>query len=124
MASTQTGKEGAVAAAVDAWCKAMIAVDKSALDKITAAELSYGHSSGRSETKAEFIEAIMSGKSGFSRIDLDGQTVNVVGNIALVRHMFNAIQRKEGNPVKFYTLTVWTEQQGQWKLLARQSAKL
>lgn len=124
MASTQTGKESAVAAAVDAWCKAMIAADRSALDKITAAELSYGHSSGRSETKAEFIDAMVSGKSGFSAIDLDGQTVSIVGNIALVRHMFNATQRKEGSKVKFYTLTVWTEQQGQWKLLARQSAKL
>ena len=57
MANTQTGKEAAVAAAVDAWCKAMIAADKAGLEKITAAELSYGHSSGRSETKAELLRS-------------------------------------------------------------------
>jgi ketosteroid isomerase-like protein len=122
--STKTGKESAVSAAVETWRKAVIAADRSALDKIIAAELSYGHSSGRSETKAEFIEAIASGKSGFSAVEIVDQTVEVVGNIALARFMFNATRKKEGDKVKFYTLTVWLEQQGQWRLLARQSAKL
>ena len=124
MTSTQTGKEGAVSAAVEAWRKAMIAADKSALDKLTAAELSYGHSSGRLETKAEFIEAIVTGKSGFSAIELAGQTVNVVDKIAIVRHTFNATRRKEGDKVKLYNLTIWMQQQDQWKMLARQAAKL
>ena len=124
MASTQTGKEGAISAAVEAWRKAMIAADKSALDKLTAAELSYGHSSGRLETKAEFIEAIVTGKSGFSAIELAGQTVNVVDKIAIVRHTFNATRRKEGDNVKLFNLTIWMRQQDQWKMLARQAAKL
>jgi hypothetical protein len=124
MTSTQTGKEGAVSAAVEAWRKAMIAADKSALDKLTTAELSYGHSSGRVETKAEYIEALVSGKSGFSAIELAGQTVNVVDKIAIVRHTFNATRRKEGDKVKLCNLTIWMQQQDQWKMLARQAAKL
>ena len=124
MTSTKTGKEGAVSAAVEALKKAMIAADKSALDKLSAAELSYGHSSGRLENKAEFIEAIVSGKSGFSAIDLEGQTVNVVDKMAIVRHTFNATQRKSGDKVKLYNLTIWVQQQDQWKLVARQAAKL
>jgi len=124
MTSTQTGKEGAVSAAVEALRKATIAADKSALEKLTAAELSYGHSSGRVETKAEFIAALVSGKSGFSAIELTGQTVNVVDKIAIVRHVFNATRRKEGDKVKLFNLTIWMQQQDQWKLLARQAAKL
>lgn len=124
MTSTQTGKEGAVSAAVEALRKAMIAADKSTLEKLTTAELSYGHSSGRLENKAEFIEALASGKSGFSAIELTGQTVNVADKIAIVRHTFNATRRKEGDKVKLYILTVWLQQQDQWKLLARQAAKL
>ena len=124
MTSTQTGKEGAVSAAVEALRKAMIAADKSVLEKLTAAELSYGHSSGRVETKAEFIEALASGKSGFSAIELTGQTVSVVDKIAIVRHTFNATRRKEGDKVKLFNLTIWMQQQDQWKLLARQAAKL
>ena len=125
MTSTQTGKEGTVSAQVEALRKAMIAGDKATLEKLSAAELSYGHSSGRLENKAEFIEALTSGKSGFSAIDLSDQTVNVVDKVALVRHVFNGTQRKVGgDKVKLSILTVWMEQQGQWKLLARQAAKL
>jgi len=124
MTSTLTGKESAVSAAVEALRKATIAADKSALEKLTAAELSYGHSSGRVETKAEFIDALVSGKSGFSAIELTEQTVNVVDKIAIVRHTFNATRRKEGDKVKLFNLTIWMQQQDQWKLLARQAAKL
>ena len=124
MASTQTGKEGAVSAAVEAWRKAMIAADRATLESVTAAELSYGHSSGRVETKAEYIEALVSGKSGFSAIELAGQTVNVVDKIAIVRHVFNATHRKNGEQAKLFNLTIWMQQQNQWKLLARQAAKL
>ena len=124
MTSTQTGKEGAVSAAVEALRKATIAADRAALESVTAAELSYGHSSGRVETKTEFIEALVSGKSGFSAIELAGQTVNVVDKIAIVRHVFNATRRKEGDKVKLFNLTIWMQQQDQWKLLARQAAKL
>ena len=124
MTSTQTGRESAVSAAVEALRKAMIAADKSTLEKLAAAELSYGHSSGRLENKAEFIEALTSGKSGFSAIELSDETVNVVDKIALVRHVFNGTRRKEGDKVKLSILTVWLQQQEQWKLLARQAAKL
>jgi Domain of unknown function (DUF4440) len=124
MTSTQTGRESTVSAAVEALRKAMIAADKPTLEKLAAPELSYGHSSGRLENKAEFIEALTSGKSGFSAIELSDQTVNVVDKIALVRHVFNGTRRKEGDKVKLSILTVWLQQQEQWKLLARQAAKL
>jgi len=125
MASTQTGKEGAVSAAVENLRKAMVDADKGTLDKLSAPELTYGHSSGRLENKSEFIEAIVSGKSGFSSIELADQTVNITSNVALVRHVFNGQQKKAGGEkVKLAILTVWLEQQGQWKLLARQAAKL
>ena len=124
MTSTQTGKESAVSAAVEALRKAMIAADKSALDQLTTPELSYGHSSGRLENKAEFIATLTSGKAGFSGIELSDQTVNVVDRIALVRHVFNGTRRKEGDKMKLSILTVWLQQQEQWKLLARQAAKL
>ena len=124
MPSTQTGKETAVSAAMEALRKAMIAADKAALDKLTLTELSYGHSSGRLENKAEFIEALVSGKSGFSAIELSDQTVNVVDKIALVRHVFSGTRRKEGDKMKLSILTVWLHQQDQWKLLARQAARL
>ena len=124
MASTQTGKEGAVSAAVEALRKAMVAGDKAALEKIAAAELSYGHSSGRHENKAEFIATLVSGSSGFSAIETEAQTIKIVDKIAMVRHIFHGTRRKDGDKVKLYTLLVWLQQGDQWKLLARHAAKL
>ena len=124
MTSTQTGKENAVTAAVESLRKAMVAGDKSSLEKLAMDELTYGHSSGRLENKAEFIGTLTSGKAGFSAIELSDQTVNVVDKIALVRHVFNGTRRKEGDKMKLSILTVWMQQQDQWKLLARQAAKL
>ena len=124
MPSTQTGKETTVSAAVEALRKAMVAGDKAALEKLALDELSYGHSSGRLENKAEFIGTLTSGSAGFSAIELSDQTVNVVDKIALVRHVFNGTRRKEGDKMKLAILTVWLQQQDQWKLLARQAARL
>lgn len=102
----------------------MIAGDKAGLDKLALAELSYGHSSGRIENKAEFIEALVSGKSGFSSIELSDQTVDIVDGVALVRHVFNGKRKADGSNMKLSILTVWLERQNAWKLLARQAAKL
>ena len=114
----------AVTAAVEALRKAMVAGDKPALDKLVADELSYGHSSGRLETKAEFIADLTSGKAGFASIELSDQTVAIVDNIALVRHVFVGESRRHGATMKLSNLTVWLQRQGQWKLVARQATKL
>lgn len=120
----QTGKEGAITAAVEALRKAMIAGDRSALQQLAADELTYGHSSNRLENKAEFVEALASGKSGFSAIELSDQTVSVVDNVALVRHGFVGTRKGDGNKLNLMVLQVWLQRGEQWKLVARQAARL
>jgi hypothetical protein len=124
MANTQTGKEGAVSAAVEALRKAMIAGDRAGLQQLAADELTYGHSSGRLENKSEFVEALASGKSGFTAIELNDQTVSVIDNVALVRHGFVGTRKADGDKMKLMILTVWLQRGEQWKLVARQAAKL
>jgi ketosteroid isomerase-like protein len=125
-AIAQTKDETAVTQAVESLRKAMIDPDKSTLDKLAADELSYGHSSGVIQDKAEFMEAIISGKSDFVSIELSEQTVKVVGNTALVRHHFMAATNDGGKPgtVKLAILLVWQKQKGEWRLLARQAVKI
>lgn len=127
MASSQTGKESAVTAAVEGLRKAMVSGDRSALEKLTADELSYGHSSARLEDKAQFVETLANGKSGFSAIELSEQSVKVVDNIALVHHRFVGTRRDkpgEADKLKLLVLTVWLQREEQWKLLARQATKV
>jgi ketosteroid isomerase-like protein len=124
MANTQTGQEGAVAAAVEALRKAMVAGDRTALQQLSADELTYGHSSNRLENKAEFVEALASGKAGFSAIELADQSVTVIDNLALVRHGFVGTRKAGGDKLNLMVLTVWLKRQEQWKLVARQAAKV
>jgi len=125
-AMAQSKEEAAVTAAVENLRKAMIDGDKAGLQNITADQLSYGHSSGRVEDKATFVDNIVSGKSDFVTIDLTNQTIAIAGDAAIVRHTLSATTNDSGNPgsVKLNILLVFQKQKGQWKLLARQAVKV
>jgi ketosteroid isomerase-like protein len=122
----QDKDEKAVSDAVETLRKTMVDPDKATLERLIADDLSYGHSSGIVQSKAEFIEALTSGKSDFVSINLNQQTVKVVGNTALVRHVLNAVTSDGGKPgtTKLSVLLVWQKQKGEWKLLARQAVKV
>jgi ketosteroid isomerase-like protein len=121
----QTKEQKDVATAVETLRKAMVDGDRETLDKISAKELSYGHSNGLIEDKAAFVEALGSGKSDFEFINLADQTISIVGNTAMVRHHLTGktIDGGQANNVNLGVLTVWQKQNGQWKLLARQAFK-
>ena len=125
-AHAQTNDEKAVAAAVESLRKAMIYPDKATLEKLTAPELSYGHSTGKVQDQAAFVDALVSGASDFVTIDLTEQTIKVTGNTAVVRHVLNGTNNDGGKPgvVKIAVLLVWVKQHNDWKLLARQAVKI
>jgi ketosteroid isomerase-like protein len=123
----QKNPESAVAAAVETLRKAMVDGDAAALQKIAADQLSYGHSGGKVESKAEFVEGFASGKSDFVDIELTEQTIVVSSKTAIVRHQLFAHTKdagKEPGTVKLKILLVWQKQGKDWKLLARQAVRI
>jgi len=122
----QASDEAAVAQAVEAFRNAMLKADRGQLETLTAAQLSYGHSGGKVETKAQFIDGATSGGSPWKFITLTDQTTQVVGNAAIVRHTLTGETERDGktNSVKIGVLMVWQKQEGAWKLLARQAVRL
>src|SRR5580693_4914135 len=105
---------------------AMISKDKSILEKLTAEELSFGHSTGVVENKSEFVQNILSGPTTFSRIDISNQHINPAGDIAIVRNISTISGISKGQPLdlKIGVLMIWKKEGGIWKLLARQGFKL
>jgi hypothetical protein len=105
---------------------AMINPDRAKLEKITAAELSFGHSTGQIENKSEFIQDVLSGPVKFNSISVDGQNINLAGDVAIVRNNSSIKGVKEGAPLdlKIGVLMIWKKQGTQWQLLARQGFKL
>jgi ketosteroid isomerase-like protein len=124
--AAQSGDEAAVAQAVEAFRNAMLKADRAQFEALCADQLSYGHSAGRVETKAQFIDAATSGRSTWKFITLTDQTIQIVGNNAIVRHTLTGETERDGktNPVKIGVLMVWHKQDGNWKLLARQAVRL
>ncbi|RZL45473.1 MAG: nuclear transport factor 2 family protein [Pedobacter sp.] len=126
MVKAQTKDEKNVLAAVENMRLALISGDRAALENVAAADLSYGHSSGKIQDKAAFVEAIANGSSDFVSIDYKNQTIKVTGKTALVRHELHAKTNDGGKPgeVHLGILLVWQKQSGDWKLLGRQAFKL
>ncbi len=124
--NAQSADEKTIAANIEAFSKARIDVNLSVLDKLTATELSYGHSTGTIETKTEFLEIVKSRKSVYKKIGLTDQTIQIVDNIAIVRHVFNAELENNGvfQTSKLGVLQIWKKQQNKWQLIARQACKL
>lgn len=122
----QTKEEKDVAQTVETLKRALISGDEQSLKAITAENLSYGHSSGKIEDKQTFVETLVSGRSDFVSIDLTGQTIQISGNTAIVRHDLSAQTNDSGKPgtVKLGVMLIWQKQHGQWKLLARQAYKI
>jgi len=105
---------------------AMISANRAELDGLAAEILSYGHSNGNVETKAEFVENIASGKSDFVSVELTEQRISVSQDTAIVRHTFDAQTNDGGKPntIKLKILLVWQKQNNELKLIARQAVRL
>lgn len=126
MVKAQSKDEVSVLAAVENMRLALISGDKTALENVAAADLSYGHSSGKIQDKAAFVEAIASGSSDFVTVEYKNQTVKVTGKTAIVRHELHAKTNDGGKPGEAHigVLLVWQKQGKDWKLLGRQAFKL
>jgi ketosteroid isomerase-like protein len=122
-AQAQGSDAAAVAAAVDALTKAMLAGDRAGLMAVTHERLSYGHSAGRIENRQQFIDPLVNKTSVFRSITVSDQTIDVVGDDAIVRHVLRGESESGGrvNPVNIGILQVWKKQPDGWKLLARQA---
>jgi hypothetical protein len=118
--------EAAVAEAGEALRKAMVDGDKTRLEDMVADQPSYGHSGGGIESKAVFIDAIVSRKFIFKSITLTDSTIAIAGNDAIVRHVFVGETVQDGKlaSARVGALQVWQKVDGRWKLLARQAYKL
>ena len=123
----QSSDEKAVAEAVEKLRVAIIGAKEADLMKLTSPKLTYGHSNGLMEDQKEFIRALTSEESKFTKIDLSEQTITISGDVAIVRHKLIGDTHNKGKdpaPVRLGVLTVWQKVKGQWVLIGRQAFKL
>ena len=124
---SQQGQEKEVADAIEVLKKGIVDADKNILEDITAPELVYGHSNGKVQNKAEFMEEIVSMKPiDYVKVEITDQTIQIAGNTAVVRHIYAAETMTNDKPgsLKIGNMLVWQKQKGKWKLLARQAYRM
>ena len=70
--------------------------DKAKIESLTAEQLSYSHSDARLEDKTKFIDGVMTRKATFKSLEWPELTVQVVGNNAVVRHLWVSESELDG----------------------------
>ena len=119
----------AVAKNVEAFRQGQLTADGKALAALCADDLSYSHSSGKVETKQEFLAGATDfSKVKFVSIEYRDPKIKVVGPAAIVR--FNWVGEQEALadgkkiPTNLHILMNWQKQGSDWKLLSRAATKL
>jgi ketosteroid isomerase-like protein len=110
-------------AAVEAYRTAMLKGDAAALDKLYHADLTYEHSSGKTETKAEAIAAATKPGSLAKNIVFQPGTVRVYGNTGIFKAKGD-FTNAAGETSHLDVLMVFVKVSGKWQLVARQSTKI
>ena len=79
-ALAEAGDEAAVKQNVEALREALLKADKAQLERLSAEQLSYGHSDGRVQNKAEFIDGVMTRKATVKSINFPDLKIAVAGD--------------------------------------------
>jgi hypothetical protein len=115
-----------VLAAEDRRYEALLGPDLPTLERLFHDRLSYAHSSGVRDTKAEYLAKIGNGYYDYSRLDHPVERVELRGDTAVVVGRMNADLLVDGTPktLDVLALAVWTREGGEWQLLAYASTPL
>ncbi len=116
-----------IQAAIDELIDLMINPDSTGLASIVHDSVVYVHSSGTVRDKQGFVDEFMKGWTMIRNIEIRDQQITITGNHAIVRHRMIADLDQPGGPPQFdiIILMVWMQDsRGDWKLLARQAAKI
>ncbi|NYJ08438.1 nuclear transport factor 2 family protein [Petropleomorpha daqingensis] len=110
----------AVLAAEDRRYQAMLDGDLETLDALCTDELSYTHSNGVRDTKAEYFAKLREGYYVYHRIDHPVERVEVADDAAVVVGRMTADLTSGGvrKNIDCLAIAVWTRSGGDWRLLA------
>ncbi len=102
---------------------AMVAKDWHTLGALLHDQLLYTHSSGVTDTKAVWTEAMKSGRTVYKSVRNSDRKARVYGDTALVtgKAAIEAEVNGQSRSLKLCYLDVWTKTQQGWKFVAWQS---
>jgi ketosteroid isomerase-like protein len=118
--------EQAVLAAHDRRIALTIAGDLAALSAMMTDDLTYTHSSAVTETKAEFLDGLKSGKYVYREIVPRDRRVRVHGDAAIVSGPCHVVIEPGGRrtEIELYFTELYVKEAGRWRMALWQSTRL
>ena len=118
--------EQAVVAAQDKRIAATIAGDLTTLAGMMTADLTYTHSSGVEESKAEFLDGLKSGKYVYREITPRDRRVRVHGDAAVVSGPCHVVIEPGGKrtEIDLYFTELYVKEAGQWRMALWHATRL
>jgi len=113
--------EKAVLAAEKQYVDGMVKSDPASVAKLLADDLSYFHSNGAIETKADVLKGI-NGKVKYTDIKFETTKIRQYGNTVITTHNVMFVTPTVSHHV--FLTTVWVKQASGWQMVARQATQL
>jgi len=115
--------EKQILAIMDTYKDAMIHNNAEVLGKLLHDDLTFVHSGGQVQTKADVLQSVTSGKNVITRMEFSDSGVRFYGNTALVKCRVD-LWHSDTNIVHMNILHVWINGARGWQLAARQATRL
>src|SRR6187402_855589 len=106
--------------------KALLQKDETVLKSVLHKDLSFGHSNGWIQTKADILNDFASGKLTYNKIENNSSAIVTISKkYATVKTNTNAEGSVNGTAFKLilHIMQFWIKTKKGWQLIARQSAK-
>jgi serine/threonine protein kinase len=122
---SQTGDAEKLTATLKAFHLALVNKNTIAINQQTDKALSYGHSNGWIQTKADVIKDLETGYISYQDIKEDSITITMNGNMANVRFLgdYKATLKGAASNFRLRVLEVWVKKSKRWVLFARQGIR-
>ena len=104
----------------------MVAGDADALAAFLADDLTWTHSSGKTDDRQTFLDVLAAGTTVYHSLDVRDTQVRQFGELFILEGVVFGVVTKDGNDKALVNrfLTVWEKQAGGFVLLAWQSTGL
>lgn len=111
--------------AVEEFRQAMVDGNGARLLELMSDDCTFGHANSVVQTKIEFVKTVVDRAEVFKAINLKDHWLKVSGETGLARHTFDADLTFMGKDMHLTLgiLMVWRNEDGRWRLIARQSFK-
>jgi hypothetical protein len=118
--------EAQITAAQDARFAAMVKGDAAYLETALDPSLTYHHSSGAAQTKAEFMASIKAGALKYKALDVIERKVRRFGSIAVITGIFRLQAMNNGETIdtKARFTDVYENDHGHWVQVAWQNTRI